>query len=52
MPKGRGSNDRRRNQRQRHPTDRSDIIEAGAAKLQRLFVRAQLVQKRRRRQNR
>lgn len=49
MPKGRGANLRRRSYRQLHPKDNESAIYSGHIKLIELGVRAQLVQKARRR---
>lgn len=45
MPKGRGSNLRRRSYRQLHPKDNEETIFRGHIKLVELGVRATLVQK-------
>ena len=48
MPKGRGANERRRDWRQKHPSDKS--TEVGAANLQKLGERAVKVQEKRRKE--
>lgn len=47
MPKGRGSNERRRSWRQKHPRDNSKAMDSGALKLEKLYERARKVHLRR-----
>lgn len=47
MPKGRGANARRRNERQQHPRNNEEAVLRGHTKLVELGVQAILVQKRR-----
>jgi len=48
MPKGRGSNERRRSYRQKHPKDTSVATAGGYRKLEALYEQATSVAKKRR----